>query len=239
MNPLQIIFEDENILVIDKPFGIVVNGVKSYKGFTLQDMIEEKINASGVSADSEFRQRSGIVHRIDKETSGIVLVAKNEPAFIHLKNQFLTRTIEKEYKAVVCGKVEFENIEINAPIGRNPNNFIKMAIVGDERQSLTLVRRDSEKIFGELTYTSVTVYPKTGRTHQIRVHLASIKHPVAGDPLYAGKSLYALSFEIFKRMMLHARKILFQSPTSNELVSFESPLPKEFRQGSGPGPILA
>ena len=227
-NALQIIFEDDNILVIDKPARVVVNSVESYKGLTLQDLIKEKINVAKVLEDSEFRQRSGIVHRIDKETSGIVLVAKNETAFLHLKNQFLRRTIEKEYKAVVCGKVEFENIEINAPIGRNPNNFIKMAIVGDEKQSLTLVKRESEKVFGEYTYTSVTVYPKTGRTHQIRVHLASIKHPVAGDPLYAGKSLYALSFEIFKRMMLHAYKISFQSPTSNEVVAFESPLPKGF-----------
>lgn len=228
MNPLEVLFEDENILVINKPAGIVVNGVESYKGLTLQDMIEDKINVLGMGEDSEFKQRLGIVHRIDKETSGIVLVAKNEPAFIHLKGQFLKRTIEKEYKAVVCGKVEFENIEINAPIGRNPDNFIKMAIVSGERESLTLVRRDNERVFGEYTYTSVTVYPKTGRTHQIRVHLTSIKHPVAGDPLYAGKSLYALSFEIFKRMMLHARKISFQSPTSKELVSFESPMPKEF-----------
>ena len=227
-NTLQIIFEDDNILVIDKPAGVVVNSVESYKGLTLQDLIKEKINVAKVLEDSEFRQRSGIVHRIDKETSGIVLVAKNETAFLHLKNQFLRRTIEKEYKAVVCGKVEFENIEINAPIGRNPNNFIKMAIVSDGKQSLTLVTRESERVFGEYTYTSVTVYPKTGRTHQIRVHLASIKHPVAGDPLYAGKSLYALSFEIFKRMMLHAYKISFQSPTSNEVVAFESPLPKGF-----------
>lgn len=227
-NALQIIFEDDNILVIDKPAGVVVNSVESYKGLTLQDLIKEKINVAKVLEDSEFRQRSGIVHRIDKETSGIVLVAKNETAFLHLKNQFLRRTIEKEYKAVVCGKVEFENIEINAPIGRNPNNFIKMAIVSDGKQSLTLVTRESERVFGEYTYTSVTVYPKTGRTHQIRVHLASIKHPVAGDPLYAGKSLYALSFEIFKRMMLHAYKISFQSPTSNEVVAFESPLPKGF-----------
>ena len=227
-NALQIIFEDDNILVIDKPARVVVNSVESYKGLTLQDLIREKINVTKVLEDSEFRQRLGIVHRIDKETSGIVLVAKNETAFLHLKNQFLRKTIEKEYKALVCGKVEFENIEINAPIGRNPNNFIKMAIVGDEKQSLTLVKRESEKVFGEYTYTSVTVYPKTGRTHQIRVHLASIKHPVAGDPLYAGKSLYALSFEIFKRMMLHAYKISFQSPTSNEVVAFESPLPKGF-----------
>jgi len=146
----------------------------------------------------------------------------------HCSLKILNRTIEKEYKAVVCGKIEFENIEINAPIGRNPDNFVKMAVVSGERESLTLIRRDSEKVFGEYTYTGVTVYPKTGRTHQIRVHLTSIKHPVAGDKLYAGKSLYALSFEIFRRMMLHARKISFESPTSGELVSFESPLPKEF-----------
>src|SRR3990167_11519496 len=151
MNPLNVLFEDENILVIDKPAGIVVNGVESYKGLTLQDMIVEKINVVGVLEDSEFKQRSGIVHRIDKETSGIVLVAKNESAFIHLKSQFLKRTIEKEYKAVVCGKVEYENIEINAPIGRNPDNFIKMAVVSGEKKSLILVRGDSEKVNDSLS----------------------------------------------------------------------------------------
>lgn len=245
---IKVIHEDENILILDKPSGLVVNRSETSSENTLQDYIEKEYDliskyedrtdttdindASETEIDTreyeEFIQRSGIVHRLDKDTSGVLIVTKNPSTFSEIKNQFKKRLVEKEYLALVLGELEEVNIEINAPIGRNPNNRLKFAVTSDGKNAVTTIVKLKEITLDNLKFTLVKAIPETGRTHQIRVHLASINHPIAGDLIYLTKSQYDACSKYFSRLMLHSHKISFINPYNNKKVTYETEIPKEF-----------
>lgn len=226
----EIIFEDEGILVINKSHGLVVNRSNTYKDVTLQDLIEQKYpDLFDKVIDEQYISRSGIVHRLDKDTSGIIVVAKNVDNFYFLQKQFKERRTYKEYKVVAHGHIEDEIVEIEAPLGRSPKNPLKMAVVSTGKQALTKIEREKLLNIEESFYTLAKVFLKTGRTHQIRVHLNAINHPVAGDKIYCANNLLEKDLNIFSRMMLHAHFLGFTNPTTQKFQRFESPLPKEFK----------
>lgn len=228
---IKTIFEDDDILVLEKPSGLVVNTSQSSPTGTLQAMLKAD-GGDDVEEDpetqSEFSQRGGIVHRIDKDTSGVLLIAKNETSFVKLQKQFKDRTIKKKYVALVLGEVLDKHIEIDAPLQRNPRNRTKMAVLSGGKPAHTRVEtiRILEK--GGENMTLVNAFPTSGRTHQIRVHLAAINHPVMGDPIYMTKSQISKWGVVFPRLMLHAEELTFEHPSTGKPVTFTSKLPPEF-----------
>lgn len=236
-----ILYEDTDVLAIDKPPGVVVNNADSVKVPTVQDwaaeMLKIKPGEHTVEEDREFFERAGIVHRIDKETSGILLVAKNPVAFRELQRQFKAREIEKTYLAVAHGRIVPESGEINAPVGRLPWNRERFGIVPDGKEAQTFYRviahveriEDKELVAMSL----VELKPKTGRTHQIRVHLKYINHPIVGDFLYAGRITSRNDREWAPRVMLHAWKITFASPADKQKISVTAPLPADIAEVVG------
>ena len=226
---IEIIFEDENILVLNKPSGLVVNRSNTYKDLTLQDILDAKYFKKCDVIDEEFIKRSGVVHRLDKDTSGVIVVAKNLDPFYFLQKQFKERRTFKEYIAISHGRVGDEIIEIDAPIARNPKNPLKIAVVSDGKSAFTKVEK--VKVFNKenTDYTFCKVFPKTGRTHQIRAHLSAVGHPVAGDTIYCAKNLLETDEKIFGRMMLHAHFLGFFNPKTHKFQRFEALLPKEFQ----------
>ncbi len=227
---IKIIYEDEYILILDKPSGLVVNRSNTYKETTLQDILEKTYPEiySGIS-DEEYLSRSGLVHRLDKDTSGIIVVAKNTDTFHYLLQQFKQRKIFKEYVAVVHGEITDEIIEIDAPLARNPKNPLRIAVVSGGKPAFTKIEKIYSKNINGDFYTLVRVFPKTGRTHQIRIHLSSIGHPVAGDKIYCAANLLEKDDIAFNRLMLHAEVLGFISPKDQKFHRFKSPLPNEFK----------
>jgi 23S rRNA pseudouridine1911/1915/1917 synthase len=189
--------------------------------------------------EHDFYKRAGIVHRIDKETSGILIVAKNVESFENLQAQFKERKVEKTYVALAHGRVEPLGGEIAVPVGRLPWNRKRFGVLAGGKEAVTKYKVISNFKFpgaknrgGELTL--LELYPKTGRTHQIRVHLKYINHPIFGDELYAGRKTSRDDRIILQRFFLHAKKINFFHPASNaaspgKRVEFESPLPGELQ----------
>lgn len=233
---IEKIYEDESILVINKPSGLVVNRSNTNSGRTLQDILEDDYFLKSLKAPDnlgeEYVNRSGIVHRLDKDTSGVLVAAKSLEAFQFLQKEFKDRNILKEYVAVVHGRVEDEIVEIDAPLGRNPNTPLKIAVISNGKPAFTKVERvkeiEIELESNKINYTLVKVLPKTGRTHQIRIHLAAIGHPIAGDSIYCSNNLLKVDENVFKRLMLHARFLGFTHPKTQKFRRFEAPLPKEF-----------
>ena len=227
---IKIIYEDEYILILDKPSGLVVNRSNTYKETTLQDILEKTYPEiySGIS-DEEYLSRSGLVHRLDKDTSGIIVVAKNTDTFHYLLHQFKQRKTLKEYIAVVHGEIEDEIIEIDAPLARNPKAPLRIAVVSGGKPAFTKIEKMYSKNIDGNTYTLVRVFPKTGRTHQIRIHLSSIGHPVAGDKIYCASNLLENDNIVFSRLMLHAEILGFIDPENQKFHRFKSPLPNEFK----------
>ena len=217
LNP-EIIFEDNDILVLNKPSGLVVNVSETTKEGTLQDWVAENYPGN-------VGERNGLVHRLDRETSGVVVFAKNEAAFENLQAQFKAREVEKEYLALVFGELKDEALEVNAPIDRNPRSRTKMAVVEGGREAVTRIEKVKVIGDGEEKMTLIKAFPRTGRTHQIRVHLAALGHPVIGDSMYAGQKRSISSREEFGRLMLHAHKITFTHPGTGERVTFEAVVP--------------
>lgn len=231
MTELQIIYQDDDLVVIDKPSGLIVNKSATAKEVTLQDLVLDKglINLPtlyGEESVDEFASRAGIVHRLDKETSGVILVARNALSFAKLQKQFKDRTVCKEYIALVVGKVPDAEFEINAPIKRNPSNRLKFSVSREGKEAIT--RGVVLGYYDQDVLTLLKLFPKSGRTHQIRVHLSAYGHPVVGDSLYCSKKLYNTWHTQFLRLMLHAYKISFIHPTLNMSVNFCAPLPIEF-----------
>lgn len=217
--PLDIVYEDSDVLIINKPQGMVVHPAPGHYSGTLVNAlmaISERLSTiNGVI-------RPGIVHRIDKDTSGLLMVAKNDHSHEWLAQQLKEKTTIREYYAIVNGVMSKDEGTINAPIGRHPQDRKKMAIVRDGRHSVT----HYEVVERFKYHTLVKLVLETGRTHQIRVHLASIGYPVIGDQVYGNKN------EKVKHdgQVLHAKKIGFIHPTSHELVCFDSELPKYFEE---------
>ncbi|MBI2612132.1 RluA family pseudouridine synthase [Candidatus Gottesmanbacteria bacterium] len=225
---IPILFEDEFLLVVDKPSGIVVNRAESVKEETVQEWMDSKIkNQKSKIKDkenSEFYKRSGVVHRLDRETSGVLLLAKTEDVFADLQKQFKERTILKTYIALVHGLLIGAG-EINVPIARLPWNREQFGVVPGGRQALTKYKLVKLYARGREKYTLVGVNPETGRTHQIRVHFKYIGHPIVSDFLYGGRKMYRQDKIFCPRLFLHASSISFVHPKTQKRLTVSSPLP--------------
>lgn len=225
---LKIVYEDNDILIINKQAGLTVNRSESTTHqLTLQDLIEKENKINTLNQDQEFIQRSGVVHRLDKETSGLILIAKNTAAFRNLQAQFKDRTIEKDYIALTHGEIVPKIGEINVPVGRLPWNRKRFGVVARGRPSKTAYEALETLSDGKEKYSLVRLFPKTGRTHQIRVHLKYINHPILGDPLYGGRKTSRNDRKKLQRFFLHAQGISFTHPTTGERMTFKADLPKE------------
>lgn len=235
MKPI-IISEDEDILVLNKPAGITVNNSETTVGEkTVQDWVEEKlkIKDSGADPNSDFFKRSGIVHRLDKETSGILLVAKNQESFLDLQSQFKMREVKKTYIALVHGNITVEEGDISVPVGRLPWNRKRFGVIAGGREAQTHYKVIGKKEIiidkKKEIITLLELYPKTGRTHQIRVHLKYFNHPIFSDPLYDGRKQSRTDRKYLGRIFLHAAKISFIHPKTKNVVNFEASLPEELQ----------
>lgn len=232
---INILFEDNDCIVINKPPGMVVNRALSVKDLTVQDWAEEKLasimHPSGEvnPEDKDFYDRAGFVHRIDKETSGILLIAKNVSAFHALQGQFKDRTIQKTYLALVHGDLLPSEGEIRAPVGRLPWNRERFGILPEGKDSVTQYKKLRTVIHGKSDeiLSVVELHPHTGRTHQIRVHMQYIRHPLVGDYVYAGRKTSRLDRTWIPRIMLHAWKMTFTHPTTGQSLAIEAPIPDD------------
>lgn len=229
MKNINIVFENEDFLVIDKPVGLIVNRSETAKSETLQDWLEEYIPEL-VSSDSEsdFYLRSGIVHRLDKDTSGLLVVAKNEIYFDYLQSKFRTREVEKKYLVLTMGSIKDERFEIDAPLARNPKNRFKYAIVRGGKEAQTYFEKIKTLDIKEKPFSLLYAFPRTGRTHQIRVHLAANGTPVAGDAIYLSeKEQETCKSCTIERLMLHSLSLSFKGMNEEEF-TFEAKIPQEF-----------
>ncbi len=215
--PLNIIYEDDDLLVINKPAGLTVHPAPGHPSHTLVNALLSHFPALADVGDS---LRPGIVHRLDKDTSGVMLVAKNRAAQLNLSDQFKAHSVSKAYLVLVKGRLTPEEGIIEAAIGRDPRNRKRMAVVAEGREARTEYR--VVKYLGN--YTLLEVMPETGRTHQIRVHLSAIGFPVVGDKVYGVKSAH------LSRQFMHASHLGFKSPSSGEYVEFTSELPPDLEQ---------
>jgi 23S rRNA pseudouridine1911/1915/1917 synthase len=224
---LSILFEDEACLAVDKPAGLVVHPARGHWDDTLVNLLRGRgVNLStGVGPG-----RPGIVHRLDKETSGVLLVAKTDAAQARIVDQFRARTVEKVYLALVWGTLPEEVREVRLPVGRDPHRRTRWAVCPGGREAVTLLATVER-----LSHVSlVEARPRTGRTHQIRVHLAHLRHPIVGDALYGGHPENGLpslrlrrAVQEAGRFFLHAHSLTFESPASGP-VTVISPLPPDF-----------
>lgn len=213
--PVPIVYEDDDVLVFDKPAGIVAHPAPGHEHGTLVNIL--KAIRPELSFNSE---RLGLVHRLDKDTSGVIVVAKNETSRLYLLQQWQRREVVKRYTCLVHGVIQEEEGTIDAPIGRDPNNRKRMAVVANGRPALTHFRVLER--FDEATLVSVII--ETGRTHQIRVHLNFIGHPIVGDQTY-GKRPFPIHMS---RQFLHASYLKFELPNGNP-VEIETPLPDDLQ----------
>lgn len=231
---MEILYEDSDMLVINKPAGLVVHSDGRTKEPSVSEWFVDKypdskdVGESIEKTSGEVIERAGVVHRIDRDTSGILLLAKTKEGHAHLKAQFQNREVEKAYHLFVYGLMKEDRGSINLPIKKSSGDFRKWSAQrggrGEEREALTyfevLKRDETHKA------TFVEAKPKTGRTHQIRVHFLAIHHPVVADGLYAASKLPILGFE---RLALHARKIGFMN-LKGEKVEVEAPYPADFQR---------
>ncbi len=250
----HIVYSDDDIIVLDKPSGLVCNRAASVRGATIQGWVEDNyplavsfqdkgLIVNGYPVGEEFTSRAGLVHRLDKETSGLLVVTRNVPAFASLKQQFMEHAVAKEYTALVYGSVTSflskkkpeqsqKQFTIDAPIARNPKNPTKWAVVEGGREAATEFEVLTEYVGkpgkqGRMTYTLLKILPKSGRTHQIRVHLAALGFPVVGDTQYGGRRRARYERELLGRHFLHAGNLEFIHPREGRMLAFSSPLPSD------------
>jgi 23S rRNA pseudouridine1911/1915/1917 synthase len=214
VTPLRIAWQDEHLLVVDKPAGLVVHPARGHREGTLSQLL------AGAAAGGD-PERAGIVHRLDRDTSGLMVVARSEEAHRLLQAALARRAVEREYVALVEGRPPARTGTIEAPIGRHPRTRTRMAVAGvrgrEARTHFAL-----ERAFAATSLLRVRL--ETGRTHQIRVHMQAIGHPVAGDPEYGTAGLLGL-----ERQFLHAARISFVHPFTGERVEVHSPLPADLQ----------
>jgi 23S rRNA pseudouridine1911/1915/1917 synthase len=230
--PIDIVYEDADLLVVNKPAGMVAHpAYGNYTGTLVNALL---FHCNGLSTLNDA-MRPGIVHRLDKDTSGLLVVAKTDTAHAKLARQFARRTIGREYQAIVWGKVDPASGLIETDLGRSKSDRKKMAVVSSGKKAVT-----EYALLTQFEYLAlIRLKLHTGRTHQIRVHLAHVNHPVFGDPTYNGRHLIAgpgtpaqkaevqRLLKLMPRQALHARTISFIHPTTANLMSFESPLPED------------
>ncbi|MGM0499300.1 MAG: RluA family pseudouridine synthase [Bacillota bacterium] len=216
---LDVVYEDQDIIVINKNADRVVHPAPGHHNDTIVNALLAHVdNLSAINGV----KRPGIVHRLDKDTSGLLIAAKNDKAHKELAKQFKNRTVDKYYYALIEGNLAYKKGKIDAPIGRDPNNRKKMAV--RKRRSKNAVSRF--KIIEEFkAYTLVEVKIETGRTHQIRVHFSYLGHPVVGDKKYGSKNTLKA-----KRQLLHARKLAVKHPSTGEKIVFEAELKEDFKE---------
>ena len=224
--PLDIIYEDKDILVINKPSGMVVHPAAGNPDGTLVNALLHhcKDSLSGINGVL----RPGIVHRIDKDTSGLLVVAKNDDAHRALAAQLEEHKIVREYHALVNGGFKDDCGTVDLPIGRSPKDRKKMAVVSGGRKAIT--HYEVAERFGKITYLRLKL--ETGRTHQIRVHMSYMSHPLLGDTVYGGgKTRFeAEHSSLLSGQCLHAKRLSFAHPRTNEYMTFECPLPENFEK---------
>ncbi len=220
--PLKILYEDKDIIVIDKPADMVVHpAAGNYSGTLVNALIFHCRDLSGIGGVL----RPGIVHRLDKDTSGVMVAAKTDKAHLSLSRQFLEHKVEKKYITLVYGKCRTKQGKINVPLGRSRKDRKKMAAtLRESRQAITFF-----KVLEEFDgFSLLEITPRTGRTHQIRVHMAYIGHPVVGDKIYtSGRKKDNIGI---KRQMLHAQSIKFKHPTLKKSVKFKAPLAVDMKK---------
>ena len=228
---LDILYEDEHFLVINKPAGLIVHSDGRTKEKTLADVLMEKypdikeVGEVWTTPEGEKIYRPGIVHRLDRDTSGVLIIARDQETFLFLKEQFKNRNVEKKYHAFVYGNIKEDSGVIDKLIGKSKKDFRQWSaqpgVRGVKREAVTefaVLKRGGE-------YTYLELFPKTGRTHQLRVHLKAIHHPIICDKLYAPNRPCALGFS---RVALHARYITFPDP-KGKVITVEAPLPEGFQ----------
>lgn len=215
--PLTVVYEDQDLVIIDKPQGMVVHPAHGNWDRTLVNALLFQVqDLSGINGEL----RPGIVHRLDKDTSGLLVVAKNDRSHRHLAEQIKTHSFTREYTALVHGQVRENQGIIEAPIGRDPRDRKKMAVVAGGRPSIT----GYQVLERFANYTLVRCRLETGRTHQIRVHMSYLGYPVVGDPLYGPrKNQWGLN-----KQLLHASLLTIEHPATGEVMTFQSPLPEYF-----------
>lgn len=260
---LPVIFEDQDVLVVSKPYGVVVNRAQSYEGETVQDWMEAFFSRfrqdqsdwqALVPADFSdhygtpeqiFVDRIGMVHRLDKDTSGVLILAKNPGSLVNLLAQFRTRTVQKQYVCLVHGKFTLEMGTVTLPIARRSDNRMRFGVVPEGRPAVTeyhvqqyypnfdqslLPKAEQGKRFGLYQgFSLVACCPKTGRTHQIRVHMQHLQHPIVGDQLYVGKKRAKLDARWCPRQFLHAQQLTFTHPRTQQQITVEAPLADDLK----------
>ncbi len=239
--PLEIVYEDDYLLVVNKPAGMVTHpAYKNYSGTLVNALMHhsERLSQLHSEEDEEFEVvRPGIVHRLDKDTSGLLVVAKDEITHQKLAKQFAAKTSEREYHAIVWGRFKQRSGVIDAPLGRSKRDRKKVAVITDGKNAIT-----EYEVIEQFDYLAlVKIHLRTGRTHQIRVHLAHIHHPVFGDVTYGGREIAIGGIEgkkkaevknlleIMLRQALHAKKLGFVHPVTKEMMRFECELPEDMQ----------
>ncbi|EGQ27260.1 ribosomal large subunit pseudouridine synthase D [Sporosarcina newyorkensis 2681] len=215
---LEIVYEDQDVLVVNKPVGMVVHPSPGHLSGTLVNgLMHQCTDLSGINGV----MRPGIVHRIDKDTSGLLMVAKNDKAHVSLVDQLVEKSVNRVYTALVHGHIPHDNGTIDAPIGRDPRDRQKMAVVDNGKNAVTHFKVLER--FGD--YTLVECRLETGRTHQIRVHMKYIGYPLVGDPKYSPRKTIDYGGQV-----LHAGTVGFQHPSTGEYMEFTAPLPENYQQ---------
>ncbi len=215
--PLHIVYEDDDVMVVNKPQGLVVHPAPGhYEGTLVNGLLAHQTDWSGINGVL----RPGIVHRLDKDTSGLLVVAKHDHAHVHLAHQLKTHTVQRDYLALVHGRILEEKGTIIAPIGRDPDDRQAMDVLSGGKEATT--HFDVQERFQK--HTLLACHLETGRTHQIRVHMQFIHHPIESDPVYAKGYVHLHPHG----QLLHAYKLAFIHPKTNENMVFEAPIPHYF-----------
>ena len=226
MNDPRILFEDESLVVIDKPYGVVVNNAESVKSETIQTWFIQKYKIP--SGELEFLQKGGVVHRLDKDTSGVMVLAKTPEAYEKLKQQFLERKTVKKYIALVHGEFKEQEGIISTPLERRGAKFF---VGGDlSKTAITEWKVIRQCSMFNVQCSMVELTPHTGRTHQLRVHMRHLGHPIVSDPIYGDRKTWKKDLEVCPRLFLHAKSLEIAHPMTGEKMVFEAQLPEELEK---------